>query len=627
MSPRPSVRVAARDAHGTVLNQYSSQRAVSADAPEVPWAVYLADTERRFHLLAFDCDAKTVGGAAAAARDADAIAALLNDAGLDAVVCESGPSGGRHVWTGLAEPVDAESIASLARLARHVCPSLDIAPLSNPVTGCVRPPGAPHRSGGCSNVLRGSTRALTEPSGTRAQVVALVERLAQLVTDTEPTRAIDPHRPLPVDENGRLYLPGPRRDLPASSTAALDEDAASGDASAVLWRVLIGAAAARWRYADVAALTDRPGFEHVRSYRDRSRRVTRGRADAERVLRRQWDKAVRHIASSPRQIGDDPTFDARADAIAAHVRLVQRRADASPGRWTRRGGPADRRILDALCVLSLQAMRACVEADIRRLALLAGIGRETARTALLRLSEDGWIVQAQDADGPHAAMWSIDPRGDIHRDTDCARSQADPRPVGAGAAERTALLETLLHRMTSARHDLFTPGGLGHHAGNLYARTTSEPRTCEELAHLTGGSPELTGRLLGRLVDAGVLISTRAGWRRPAVDRRHAAAIRLGVVGRLDDRVRRYRIERELWAWWQAEETWMRAPRRHSPTRRPSPGQLALIPENGTSIWGAHPRRVNGRADYRAARAIIEGSQSIPMATVGGPKGRPQAAA
>lgn len=609
LSPRPVVRVAGVDAYGQVLNEYTGHRRVDGAEPAQPWAVYLAGADRRFRLLCFDLDAKSAGRAAAAARDADVLCGLLHDVGLDAVVCESGPTGGRHVWTALAESVDAETVATLARLARHVCPSLDLSPLSNAATGCVRPPGAPHRAGGRSTVLSGVLDALTSPTGTAEQVRRLVEALAQLVDAAEPAHDLDPHRPLPLDEHARLYLPGPRRELPAVSAAALREDAASGDASAVLWRVLIGAAAARWRHADVAALVeDSPGLEHVRSYRDGGRRQPRSRVDAARVLRRQWDKAVKHVATTPRQIGDDPTFDARADVIAQHVRSIQTRADAATGRWASGGGPSDRRVLDVLCVLALQALTDVVEADIRRLALLAGIGRETARTALLRLADDGWIAQAQAADGPHGAAWSIDPTGAFHRDAGTSRSQADPRPAGAGAAERTTLLETLTARMTDARHDLFTPGpGLGHHAGNVYARTSTDPQDLDELSQATGADAATTRRTLDRLTSAGVMIQTRDGWRRRATDYRRAAAARLDVSGRLDDRARRYRIERELWAWWQAEEAWMRAPRRTAPSRRPGPGQLALLPELGTNTYGSHPRRADGRADYRAARAMLSG--------------------
>lgn len=607
VSPRPRVRVATVDAAGVALNRYTGQARIDGPEPDRPWAVYLAGTDGRFRLLAFDLDAKA-GRCMTAARDADTITGLLTSAGMKPVVCESGPAGGRHVWAALAEPVDAETIATLARLTRHVCPTLDIAPLSNPTTGCVRPPGAPHRSGGRSTVLAGDTAALTAPTGTRAQVCALIEHLAQLIGDTETARTSGPHRPLPTDDHGRLYLPGPRRPLPAVSAAALREDAAAGDASAVLWRILLGAASARWRYSDVAALADTaPGMEHVRSWRDRSRRQPRSRTAAAAVLRRQWDKAVRHVATSGRQTGEDSTFDARAGAIATHVRQLQTRADATAGRWARHGGPADRRILDVLCILALQALTVSVEADIRRLALIAGIGRETARTALLRLTEDGWVTQDKAADGPHGAVWSIDPQNDFHSDAVPSRSQADPRPEGAGAAERTILLQTLPQRITAARHDLFTPGpGLGLRAGNIYARTTLQPQHLPELAGATGDSPTVVGQVLDRLVSIGVLIRTSTGWRRPHVDRRTAAAQQLGLTGRLEQRARRYSIERELWAWWQAEKTWMTTPRRLQSKHRPGPGQLALLPDSGTNTYGAHPRRADGRADYRAARTLIE---------------------
>lgn len=83
------------------------------------------------------------------------------------------------------------------------------------------------------------------------------------------------------------------------------------------------------------------------------------------------------------------------------------------------------------------------------------------------------------------------------------------------------------------------------------------------------------------------------------------AAERAGVAGRLDARATRYRVEREAWAWWKAEEAWMHAPRRPDAKRRPSRGQLSLVPDDGTHAYGPHPRRPDGRLDYAAARRII----------------------
>lgn len=598
------MRVASVDAYGDMLNEYAGHRHIDGSEPDVPWAVYLAGTDRRFRLLCFDLDAKTPDMAAAAARDADVLAGMLEDAGLSAVVCQSGPSGGRHVWTALADSVDAETVATLARLARHVCPTLDLSPLCNAVTGCVRPPGAPHRAGGHSVVLSGELHTLTHPTGTAADVRVLVERLAALVVEVEPTHSTDPRKPMPLDEHARLYLPGPRRTLPAVSESALNEDAASGDASAVLWRFLIGAAAARWRHADVAALVPTSlGLEHVRTSRDRGQRIPRSHVDASRVLRRQWDKAVKHVATSDRQIGGDPTFDARADDVATRVRDIQTRADAASGRWSTGGGPADRRVLDALCVLALQALSASVEADTRRLALLVGIGRETARTALLRLSEDGWISQARAAEGPHGAAWNIGPQPVIHRPSVEGRSQVDPRPAGAGSAERTTLLALLTRRLTAVAHDLFTLGpGLGHLAGNIYSRLNTESQTINDVVRVTGATANQAERALERLMFVGVIVRDTRGWRRHTSDRRSVVARRLGIDGRLVDRARRYNVERELWAWWRAEETWMNAPRRTARSRRSSVGQLSLLPDEGTHAYGPYPRRGDGRADHDAAK-------------------------
>ena len=289
------------------------------------------------------------------------------------------------------------------------------------------------------------------------------------------------------------------------------------------------------------------------------------------------------------------------------MRDVQQRADAAAGRWTRGGGPADRRILDVLSFLALHALSASVEADTRRLALSAGVGRETARTALLRLAEVGWIAQTTAADGPRAAHWTIDPQSVLHSNLVHARSQADPRPPGAGAAERTTLLATLRTRTTDAAHDLFTATrpALGHLAGNLYARIDTTARTLDELSPTIGADPLRTRRLLDRLTYAGIVERSREGWQRVDAHSPDAAAERAGVAGRLDARADRYRVEREAWAWWKAEEAWMHAPRRPDARRRPSRGQLSLVPDDGTHAYGPHPRRADGRLDYAAARRII----------------------
>ncbi len=185
-----------------------------------------------------------------------------------------------------------------------------------------------------------------------------------------------------------------------------------------------------------------------------------------------------------------PDVRARAAALAAVVDATQTRADAAAGRWAGPGGPADRRVLDALCLLSLQAVSAVVEADIRRLGLLCGIGRETARTALLHLARDGWVTRNGPAEGPRAASWILN--GGLSTVIDePGRSQADPRPPGAGTAERNRWLTLLRICLGAAAHDVFTfAGGLGHATGQLYATLNSQPASTSQLAHQLGYSPD-----------------------------------------------------------------------------------------------------------------------------------------
>jgi len=607
VSPRPLVRVADVDAYGKAVNTYTRRARTAGARPDAPWAVYLTDQTGSFRLLAFDFDAAKGDPAA----DAATLCGWLENAGLPHLLTRSGPSGGRHVWLALADAdaVDAGTVDTLARLVRARLNSLDIAPLSNPVTGCVRPPGAPHRAGGSSTVLAGDLSALTVPTVTAADVARLVEVLAA-GHRPDPVAPLDPAAALLTDRAGRLYLPGVRRQLPAGSVQALEVDAAAMDANQVVRRVLVGAAAARWRCADIAVLVAHsPGLEHIRSQGQGpgvARRV-RSPGEGRAVLARQWDRAVRWVATHPRASTlEDPTFEPRAAALAALVDDTQTRADAAAGRWAGPGGPADRRVLDALCVLSLQAVSAVVEADIRRLGLLCGIGRETARTALLRLARDGWVTRHSPADGPRAASWTLN--GALSTAIEVpSRSQADPRPPGAGSAERNRWLTLLRTRLGAAAHDVFTPsGGLGHATGQLYATLTTQLASTSQLAYQLGHSPEDTGIRLGLLRAARLARRTSKGWFVVRVDRRDAAALRLGVAGRLADRARRYALEREAFAWWTDERTWMDAPRRTAASRRPGLGQLVVLdPTDTVPAWPAHPRRGDGRADFAAARRVL----------------------
>lgn len=605
IAPRDHVRIAAVDASGTVLNQYSRRWPTDRTlAPAVPWAIPLADIDG-FRLLAFDLDAKQ--GERQAAIDATAIADLLTGHGISHVVCRSGPSGGRHVWVATVEPVPSALVGLLARLLAARCPSLDIAPLRNAATGCVRPPGSPHRDGGRSEVLLGDAISLLEPSTTTAQIERLVRELVDAVNTTGPSAdaGTDAVR---VDVHGQPYLPGSKRELPAASRAALDTAVGDGDASVVLNRVLLGAAASHWHFRDLLQhVPTAAGLEHVRTRRTsrgRSPRPTRERVE---TLARQWRYAVRYVVEHPRRTGVDATFDRRAGDMTDLVRALQDRADAAAGRWSHGGGPSDRRVLDCLHRFALTAVETGIEADTRRIALSCGIGRETARVALQRLAADGWIQLARPAAGVHGAAWQIDPQNRLHSELELGRSQAATRPEGAGAADRTLLLQQLEHRATLSTHDLFTGDhALSLAAGNLYSRLTpgvALPRTAAD------------GPLLQRLAQFRLVTSASIGWVHTDLVERDRAAIQLGVNGRLAARRERYLAERAAWGWWQAEHAWMCGPRSRADGRA-RPDQVPLWQPAGSSRYPKHPRGPDGRADWTAARAAVRDGVLTPALTL-----------
>jgi len=593
ISPRRVVRAAAVGADGHPVNSYPLLHPVTGRVPVTPWAVHLADREGRLHLLCADLDATT--SAQDADRDATLLSGLLAELGMPHVVCASGPTGGRHVWLGMREPVDAELVGVLARLLKAWLPTLDVSPLVNPASGCVRPPGSPHRLGGTARVLSGSVTSLLDPAVTADQVRSLVARLAEHVNTKRPT-AHEGRRPITVT-GGHPHLSGVRRSLMPTCRALLDVTP-SGDCSATLWRILCAAAVAHWQYTDLENLIDAPGLEHARTMRCGAIRAPRpptGAASPSSLLRRQWSRAVQAMASAtaePAWVGEDSTFDGRAEVVAAVVRAVQGRADATPGRWRGRGGLAQRRVLDALCAFQLQAVRPDdVEADIRRLALACGIDRETARRALLALAGDGWTCRTHPSVGRRGARWTIDPAGGIHTRILQTLSQADPRPTGAGAAQRSTLLATLTDRLEASAHDAFAPtGGLGLEAGSLYGRL-GEPWDAVTLSRLMGCPIDTTLTQLGQLAAAGLVVRGEVCWQRAEPDKLEQVAGDLGTTGRGQERADSYAVERAAWAWWLDELDWMRAPRRVS--RKPR------------RCRPTHPRRPDGRADYAAARALV----------------------
>jgi len=443
---------------------------------------------------------------------------------------------------------------------------------------------------------------------TLQQLTRLVVAIAAAAAATEPRPVpLTPATPLPVDAEGHRYLPGQRRPLPAGSARALA--GVPVDASSAAFTVLLGAVRARWHLADVVAVLHEPGMEHIRTERDPAGRRQRDPRTRQRMLARQWNKAVLAVQRTADFIPapvDDPTFPARAAAVAGRISAVQARADAAPGRWNTRTGPSARRVLDALCLLAATAVTSAVEADTRRLAMLTGLGRETVRVRLHQLAADDWISLTEPAIGRRGHVWTISPipvsPGQLvyPQPSLPMRSQGVP-PPGSDPLHRI-WKDKLGRRLADQNHDIFTSAGLGSAAGFLYAHIADSTTSPDDLYATTRTPPEQLEALLADLLTARLIVRTASGWGRTSHDGRAAAARRFGCDGVLADRRDSYERERMLWAWWCDELDWMRLPRtdpaKRRRARRVAAGQLTI---DGAFARGRYPRRADGRADHRQA--------------------------
>lgn len=620
LSPRDTVRVAVPEDHaGSWSNLYAATADLAGPTPGGPWAMYLADRDG-YRFLCFDLDA----GRGNAAHDAGKLSLWLDELNIDHLVAVSGPAGGRHVWIALEEATDPRLIRELADLAGSLLPSLDKSPLSNPDTGCVRPPGAPHRHGGASVLERGAIATLTR-AATTVEDLALLRAFLVDAGAAEPTPAVSIIRGMARDDDGHPYLIGRRRE-PSARVRALLTAPPAEDTSTTQATVLAGLARARWRYSEIAALLEHsPALEHARTRPTRSGRAAIRHDAALRRLAADWQRTVYYVAANPiAGDGDDREFQERAAAITAAVRAVEEHANAMPGLWgldgpsrparSRRGRYSHRAVLRAVCLYLVQAARDVVEVDVRRLAQDTGYGREACRLALIALStahddghtESAWLVRVDEAEGVHGATYRLSQRFSTEAD-DSKWSQAATRPSPPpGSDSRIWWLNELSSLLVTLAHDTFAaPGSLGRTAGRTYAALSpAAARSPLDVASSSGVSVEQTRRSLLRLARHGLARREAAGWVRPEAEHRDQVAIALDVDGYLRERLARYDVERGTWAWWQAELTWMR--RRHKRRRRRrGPTGVALFAQNDRPDYPKYPRRAGGGFDHVAARALI----------------------
>nr|WP_255498581.1 hypothetical protein [Cryobacterium sp.] len=627
ISPRDQVRVMKRDAYGRIdENNYPSIHRVGPVGPTTPWAMNLADDTGLFRFLCFDFDGKIQGAADAelmeqAADQCDALSRTLDELSIEHVVCQSSGTGGRHLWIALQGGATKSNVAPVARAAQVTYSQLDFGMLLNTVTGAARPPLSPHRDGSHSTVLRGTLASLATPSTTTADLAAL----ARLLEERKPALRAQESRPSgPVDTQHRGH-----RALSVAGAAHMATIDGGSNPSWTGFMCLLSAANAGWTLQDVEhAVKKAPGMEHYRTKNTgRGSRRPRSAGEARARLERQWNVAVQYAAlQRPLPAQKTPEDLTELDAIVTGVADLLERFRVNPGRWGATEATSNQQtILRALAYLTLQTGKRVVAASIRDLGPMAGLGRTTAATALTALAEAGYVERVTASDEGNAAEWRLVSTFSTTPRTVRPQPLHNPRPPAAdlpvvtrSAAElfntRAALVAQLEAQLTDQRHDLFTRRGLGHLAGKLYALLKQHPSlTVDTAARLLGVTARHTATILGRLRRHKLLVGHRDGWARSKQDLRDQAAKILGVAGTLLARAARYRVEREVWAWWQAEVTTMNTHPRHRPKRRHVSSRPLFEASNaGERVWPRYPRASNNLADHRSALELVAAGNLNP---------------
>lgn len=531
-SPRPYVRVDTDLSHS-----YVRQHRLDRGAPQagVPYALPLTDIDGRFRLLAFDFDAHASGTAQTARREAAQLSKVLAEADLEHLVCLSGPGGGVHVWVRLNAAVPARRVADLADLLSAAYSSLDTGALRNPITGCVRAPGSPHRLGGISSPLGNTAIMAVRPAD-------LFETLIEHFTHARPDATAEHRAPsslaVKVDPAGDPILPGPRRPLaPCHAALARRPLDPTDDASARTWSLLLACAHARWSFTDLRrAVFDEqwPGLEYLRTVRTATDvRAPRAPGAALELARRQWTRAVATAAATPAR----PTVTSpERKHVEAHIAEHLAAMDAHSGRWRGKTGAQDRLLLLALAARVHAAAREVVHFSQRDWALTAGCTRDVVNDRLPGLITEGWVARPQRSAGPWAATWTLQvPGGGNQR---------------SGAVFDRTRWEQVLTELTVAREDIWHASDLGVLGLQLWQYLTkSRGRGGARAAAQALGITVATVRTKWRALRTVGLASAR-GHAYTSTGRLAAAARTAGVTGAHADRARIYQLQSAVFVWW-----------------------------------------------------------------------------
>jgi len=545
----------------------SRERDLTTAVPNQPAAVRLYDAQGDARCLVADLDVSR-GGQHQVDQDLARLRSLVERCGGRAFTDHS-PNGGRHLYLPLAQPVGYDQLRAVMLALAALLPSLDITPGVNLTDGCIRPPGARHKTGGWQRLdgpLSVAQALAGRPNSPRVWS-ALTEALRPQMTAQRPV-SVDPHLTLPAEAAGAA---GPKERLAAAAspvrpggarplrphalaiatTGAYDPDRYATPSQA-RQAVLAAAAASGWTFPGLLEQLHSGQWPGLWSFYDRYQHRHRREA-----LASDWLKALTY-ARTP----NDPAQDAQTShgqnsdtreptthrgysppslpATSLHpqarsipavdgyqlirswwtaVRLAER------DRYNDRSGHSRRLVLRALGAAAQKTGRTHLAFGVRSLAIATGMSRTTVGEVLqlLREEPDSLVVRLVTGRGLAGDLYQL-------RIPDRYAERARTDPWRPGRIE--------------ALHPAFRT--LGVAAAFVYEALDKHPQSSWDLANTALIAVSTTKQALRELAAHGLAVHDRSGWTRGDTHP-DAVARATGADKLVDHQVQRYRTERVTW--------------------------------------------------------------------------------
>lgn len=558
LAARGRVRIS-RDGGRNYPRRY--ERPVTTAVPAQPAALLVYDDQGCAPVFVVDLDAKDACGRIE--HDFRALAGLLYRAGLRSWFSDHSPSGGRHVYIPLAEPIPFAEARQVAELLGRRLPTVDPSPLRSIASGCLRPPGARHRSGGhqvLDDPLEDAERALDHPNDIAAWrrfVDELGRHTGPLVAEAAgqaPTAPEDgPPRDVDEDASSVALTPLPGYSHPSDD---FERIARTGDydmskyaspseaRQAVLW----AATAAGWTLVDVARRVEDGTWPGLASFYARYSPHQRHKA-----LSRDWLRAAAFEKRRREAHGKSPVRLRTTSPHKTHrgeSRGHRNELGGSVNQWIREWlaavellhGPdsdlAVRAVLYALAEAAILTGRLTVEHGNRSLAIATGLDHSTVGRILKRLdnepSDRALLQLIKSAHGVYANLYEL-----------------RIPPLLAPACATKPWRRGRVHAIRPVFRELGLPAAFVYAALEQVEHRGEGPIGGRELAALARVGVTATYDALQTLATHGLVDRVTGGWRLGSASLAQLAEA-WGILDAIRAQLTRYRAERAGWHAWLA---------------------------------------------------------------------------